>query len=124
MIAPRTAIAPNMTNRICSMAALLLQESVDREDELLAGVVRRREPAGVHPDRVTRARLDAHPAEDAPEHVDVEPDRVLLDRRVRRLPRDDGDAFRRAGGRAAVARHAPRRPAGPLHQPVPAPEPR
>src|SRR5659263_337734 len=123
MIAPQTAIAPNRMKRTVSIAPLLLQQRVDREDELLPGVVRGGEPPGVHPDRVARARLHAHPAEDAPEHVDVEPDRVLLDARVGRLPRHDRDALRRARRRAAVARHAPRGPVLPLHQPMPPPEP-
>src|SRR5512140_711155 len=94
MIAPQTAIAPNRMKRTVSIAPLLLQQRVDREDELLPGVVRGGEPPGVHPDRVARARLHAHAAEDAPEHVDVEPDRVFL--------------------------HARGSPVLPLHQPMPA----
>src|SRR5512135_2836647 len=123
MTAPQTAIAPNRMKRTVSIAPLLLQQRVDREDELLAGVVRGGEPPGVHPDRVARARLHAHPAEDAPKHIDVEPDRVLLDGRIGRLARHDRDALRRASRRAAVARHAPRGPVLPLHQPMLPPEP-
>src|SRR3970040_1417149 len=107
MIAPQTAIAPNRMKRTGSIAPLLLAQHVDREDELLPGVVRGGEPPGGHPNPVARARLHAHAAEDAPEHVDVEPYRVLLDARGARLPRHDRDAFRRAGGRAAVTRPAP-----------------
>src|SRR5512145_3268108 len=123
MIAPQTAIAPNRMKRAGSIAPLLLQQHVDREDELLPGVVRGGEPPGVHPDRVARARLDAQTAEDAPEHVDVEPHRVLLDRRVGRLPRDDRDALRRARRGATVARYAAGAPVRALHPPVPPAKP-
>src|SRR3990172_395356 len=118
MIAPQTVIAPNRMKMTGSIAPLLLEQHVDREDELLPGVVRGGEPPGVHPGRVARPPPHAHAAEDAPEHVDVEPYRVLLARRVGRLPRHDRDAFRRAGGRAAGARHAPGGAVLPLHQPV------
>src|SRR3989304_1032807 len=103
MIAPQTAIAPNRTKRTVSIAPLLLQQRVDREDELLAGVVRRGEPPGVHPDRVARARLHAHAAEDAPEHAEGDPARILPPARVGPPPRHDRDALRRARRRAAVA---------------------
>src|SRR5512139_570697 len=95
MIAPPAAIAPNRMKKSSSIGPLLLQQRVDREDELLPGVVRGGEPTRVHPDGVARARLHAQAAEDAPEHVDVEPNGVLLHRRVGGLPCNDGDALRR-----------------------------
>src|SRR3990172_8972123 len=123
MIAPPTAMAPKTMKRAGSMGLLFLQQHVDGIDELLPRVLRGSEPSGVHPDRVARARLHAQAAEDAPEHVDVEPHRVLLDLRVGGLPRDDRDAHRGARRGAAEARHAPGGPVGPLHQPVQTPEP-
>src|SRR5512135_672255 len=123
MIAPQTAIAPNRMKRTVSIVPLLLQQRVNREDKLLPGVVGGGEPPGVHPDGVARARFHAHAAEDAPEHIDVEPDRVLLHARVGRLPCHDRDALRRARRRAAEARHAPGSPVLPLHQPMSPPEP-
>ena len=42
--------------------------------------------AGVHPDRVARARLDAQAAHDAAQLVDLEDRRALLDRRCCRSP--------------------------------------
>src|SRR4030065_1519891 len=100
MIAPPVAMAPKMMKRTGSMASLLFQQHVDRVDELLPGVLRRRVPPGVHPDRVARARLHALPAEDAPEHVDVEPHGVLLDLRVGGRPAEDRDAL--GGARRAA----------------------
>src|SRR5207248_11694128 len=50
--------------------------------------------AGVHADRVLRARLDAEAADDAAELVDLESDRVLLDRLIVVLARLDVDALR------------------------------
>src|SRR4030065_751924 len=87
----RRAQRPATAKRAVSMGLLFLQQPVDRVDELLPRVLRGSEPSGVHPDRVARARLHAQAAEDAPEHVDVEPHRVLLDLRVGGLPCDHAD---------------------------------
>ena len=100
------------------------QEHLLRVDHPLAAEGRELEDARVHADRVLGARLDAEPAEDALAEVDVEALGVLLDVRVRVLPRDDVDAVRRAHRLAHHAGHAPGRSVGAAHQPVEAPEPR
>src|SRR5262249_9106936 len=64
---------------------------------------------GVHPDGVARTGLDAHPAVDALERVDLVPHRVLLDRRIGVLAGLDVNALRRARGGAEEARSAPDR---------------
>src|SRR5580704_6479542 len=54
------------------------EEQVALVDELIARVVRHGVHPGVHADGVAGARLDAVPAEDAPELVDDELDREPL----------------------------------------------
>src|SRR5690554_4747540 len=75
-------------------------------DRVRALLDRARVLAGVHADRVARAGLDAQPAHDAAQLVDLEHRRALLDPGVLALLRDDRDAVRRAHRRAAHARDA------------------
>src|SRR5438309_8031663 len=67
---------------------------------------------GIHADRVTRARFDAHPTIDALERVDLVTHRVLLDRRIGVLPSFNVDALGRAGGCAEEAGRAAYRAIG------------
>src|SRR5262249_22175007 len=76
---------------------------------------------GVHPDRIARARLDAHPAVDALQGVDLVAQGELLDLRARVLSVLDVDALRRAGGGAEEARRAAHRAVGLEGQPVRSP---
>src|SRR5687768_13412456 len=68
--------------RVRALPALIAPLEGDEEvllvDELIARVVRHRVDSGVHADGVTRARLDAEPAEDAPQLVDDELHGVAL----------------------------------------------
>src|SRR5207253_6474870 len=73
---------------------------------------------GVHPDRVLRAGLDAEAADDAAQLVDLEADRILLDRLIFVLAGLDVDALRGAGGRAHVAGDAARAAVGTRGQAV------
>src|SRR5215469_6716486 len=61
-----------------AVAALEREQQLAVVDELVARVVRHRVHPGVHPDGVARARLDAVAAEDAPQLVDDELDRIAL----------------------------------------------
>ncbi len=59
-----------------------------------------------HHNRVFRARFDAHPAENAAQHVDLEPVGILLPIRPRRPRRLDRNALGRTRCRAHIARDA------------------
>ena len=59
-----------------------------------------------HNDRILRARLDAHPAENAAKHVDLEPVWIFLSIRPGRLGSFDRDAIGWTGGCAHIARNA------------------
>src|SRR5438309_2123473 len=74
--------------------------------------------ARVHPDGVLRAGLDAEAADDAAELVDLEADRILLDRLIVVFASLDIDALRGAGGRAHVAGDAARTAVGTRGQAV------
>src|SRR5436309_764363 len=88
-----------------------LHEDRLRLDEILAPVPPEpRVDERVHPDRVAGTGLDAHAAVDALQGIDLVADGVLLDLRVRMLPRLDVDAFRRTRRRTEKARGTPHRP--------------
>src|SRR4030095_394564 len=93
--------------------ARALHEDALRLDEVLAPVAPdARMHERVHADRVAGAGLDAHPAVDALERVDLVAHRGLLDLRVGMLAGLDVDALGRTGGGAEEAGGAAHRAVG------------
>src|SRR4029077_11578570 len=61
---------------------------------------------GVHPNRITRARLDTHTTVDATQRIDLIAHGIFLDIGVWMLPGFDMDTVRRARSRAQETRRA------------------
>ena len=105
-------LVPRVRGLVRAVAAGEAHEQVLLVDELVARVVGHRVHAGVHPDGVAGAGLDAEAAEDAAQLVDDERlgEALVAAARValRVLGGLDGDALRRARGRAAEAGDAAR----------------
>src|SRR5262249_10571739 len=92
-------------------------------DRVGALLDRQRVHAGIHANRVARARLDAQTAGDAAQLVDLEHRRALLDRLRGALLGDDRDAVGRADRRAAHAGDAANGAVIAQHEAVEAAEP-
>jgi hypothetical protein len=72
----------------------------------------------VHPNSIARASLNAKPAVNTPQRVDLVPHRKFFDMRIGRLTRFNIDTLRRTRGRTKKARSASNRRVFPQSQPM------